>query len=172
MKKLLLLLLIIGLFITKLSAQTTKIWVVRHAEKEVSDPENKDPELTEKGLVRAWDLNTFLKKENITQLYSTNFFRTRQTLQPLASTYNLDIAFYKDNASLVNKIKSLKGDQNIVVAGHSNTVIKLVKELGAQIAIDTLTEDDYDYIFLVTIKGDKVSLKTKHFGAKHHVTKL
>ena len=115
---------------------------------------------------------TTFQKEKINKLYATNFFRTRQTLQPLASTYTLDVDIYKDNDALIKKIKALQGNNNIVVAGHSNSVITLIKSLGAQINIETLTEEDYDYIFLVTIKGDKISLKTKHFGAKHHVTKI
>ena len=172
MKKLLLLIAFISIGFYNLKAQETKIWIVRHAEKSTADPENKDPELTDKGLTRAWDLNKYLEKESISHLFSTNYFRTRQTLQPISSTQKLDIAIYKDNTSLVKKIKELGGNNKIVVAGHSNTVIKLIKDLGATINIETLTEDDYDYVFLVTIKGDEVKLKTKHFGAKHHVTKL
>lgn len=173
MKKLLLLIAFISISFYNLKAQeTTKIWIVRHAEKATIDTENKDPELTDKGLTRAWDLNNYLQKEKINKLYATNFFRTRQTLQPLASSFSLDIDIYKDNNALIKKIKALKGNNNIVVAGHSNTVIKLVKDLGATINVETLTEADYDYIFLVTIKGDEVKLKTKHFGAKHHITKL
>ena len=172
MKKLLVLIAVICLGAYNLKAQETKIWIVRHAEKATHDPENKDPELTDKGLTRAWDLKNYLQKEKINKLYATNFFRTRQTLQPLASTYTLDVDIYKDNDALIKKIKALQGNNNIVVAGHSNSVITLIKSLGAQINIETLTEEDYDYIFLVTIKGDKISLKTKHFGAKHHVTKI
>ena len=52
--------------------------------------------------------------------------------------------------------------------GHSNTVLGLVEAFGAEKPVKELTDDDYDYIFEVTIKGDKAEVKANRYGEPHH----
>jgi 2,3-bisphosphoglycerate-dependent phosphoglycerate mutase len=154
--------------------KTTKIWIVRHAEKETIDPKNSDPALTLEGEKRAEDLVKYLKKERIDYIFSTNYLRTKQTALPTAKQNNVEISIYdtKDHSALIQKIKSLAQGKNILIVGHSNTVIVLLEMLGAVPPVPTLKDDDYDFIFKLSIKGEKIRLKSGHFGAKHHSTEI
>ena len=174
MKKLLTLTLLFFAFNLSAQAQKNKtIWVVRHAEKLTDFPKDVNPDLNEKGLQRAEDLKQYLSKKKIGKIFSTPFLRTKNTAEPLAKILNIKVEIYetKVDADFANKIKALP-NKSILIVGHSNTVIEIVKVLGAKPPVQTLKDDDYDFLFKVKIKGDKASVKTHHYGVNHHATEI
>ena len=163
-------------FALNLSAQAQKnktIWVVRHAEKLTDYPKDANPDLSEKGLQRAEDLKQYLSTKKIEKIFSTPFLRTKHTAKPLAKMLNIKVEIYetKVDADFANKIKALP-NRNILIVGHSNTVIEIVKVLGAKSPVQILKDDDYDFLFEVKIKGDKASVKTRRYGVSHHATEI
>ena len=163
-------------FALNLSAQAQKnktIWVVRHAEKLTDDPKDTNPVLSEKGLQRAEDLKQYLSKKKIEKIFSTPFLRTKNTAEPLAKILNIKVEIYetKIDANFANKIKALP-NKNILIIGHSNTVLEIVNILGAKPPVQSLKDDDYDFLFEVKIKRDKVSVKTHRYGVIHHSTEI
>ena len=163
-------------FALNLSAQAQKnktIWVVRHAEKLTDYPKDTNPNLSEKGLQRAEDLKQYLSKMKIEKIFSTPFLRTKNTAEPLAKILNIKVEIYetKIDANFANKIKALP-NKNILIIGHSNTVLEIVNILGAKPPVQTLKDDDYDFLFEVKIKGDKASVKTRRYGVSHHATEI
>jgi len=153
-----------------ISAQTTKIWVVRHAEKDVSDPKEKDPDLSPEGKERAQALAKYLKGEQLDSIFSTNYKRTKLTGYPTADKIGLNIKTYDpttQKAFVEGLIKNAKGKKMLII-GHSNTVQELLVAFGAEKPVKDLTDDDYDYIFLLTIKGDKKEVKVDRYGLPHH----
>ena len=163
-------------FALNLSAQAQKnktIWVVRHAEKLTDYPKDTNPNLSEKGLQRAEDLKQYLSKKKIEKIFSTPFLRTKNTAEPLAKILNIKVEIYetKIDANFANKIKALP-NKNILIIGHSNTVLEIVNILGAKPPVQTLKDDDYDFLFEVKIKRDKVSVKTHRYGVIHHSTEI
>lgn len=166
MKKLLIFLSITFLFLNQTKAQTTEIWVVRHAEKEKSDPQEKNPDLSEAGKVRARDLATFLKKEKIDVAFTTPYKRTHQTLDSLVIPKVIE---YNDIKSLVENIKTNYSGKKIIIAGHSNTVLEIIEAFGGKRPREELTDDDYDFIFRLTVKGDKAKVKMDQYGVPHHL---
>ena len=153
-------------FSTWIYAQTTNIWVVRHAEKDKSNPAEKNPDLSEDGEIRAGDLAKYLKKVNIDVAFSTATKRTHQTLDSVVISKVID---YKDIPSLVSEVKKSYLGKTIIIAGHSNTVLEIVEAFGAKRPKKELTEDDYDYIFHVTLKNDKAKVKMDQYGVPHHL---
>lgn len=168
------LLLLLALNIHGFAQKATKIWVVRHAEKEISDPKNPDPALTAIGTQRANDLKAYLAKEKISYIFSTPYTRTKRTILPVANDRLVEVQTYDAGNSneLAEKIKALPAGKNILIVGHSNTVLPIIKALGAQTDLKTLTDDDYDFIFELRIKGDKVKLNIHRYGASHHTTEI
>ena len=163
-------------FAFNLSAQAQKnktIWVVRHAEKLTDDLKDANPNLSEKGIQRAEDLKQFLSKKKIEKIFSSPFLRTKNSAEPLAKMLNIEVEIYetKVNTDFANKIKALP-NKNILIVGHSNTVIEIVKTLGAKPPVQTLKDDDYDFLFEIKIKGEKTLLKTHHYGVNHHATEI
>ncbi|MFC3561265.1 phosphoglycerate mutase family protein [Pedobacter jamesrossensis] len=166
MKKLLLLLSVIFLFYQSVNAQTTEIWVVRHAEKDKSNPQEKNPDLSQEGRTRAGDLATYLKKEKFDVAFSTPYKRTNQTLDSLVIP---KVIKYNDIKSLVDSVKTNYVGKKIVIAGHSNTVLEIIEAFGGKRPREELTDDDYDFIFRLTVKGDKAKVKMSQYGVPHHL---
>lgn len=133
-------------------AQTTTIVLVRHAEKETTTMSG-DPVLSAAGTQRAQQLVQALSEFTINQLYSTNFIRTRATLEPLAAKTNLAISLYDPRAqeAFAATLKEMKG-KTIVVSGHSNTIPRLVNLLiDAPGKYPDLDDSVYDKIYIVRI---------------------
>ena len=66
------------------TTQPKTIILVRHAEKKVVLPENKDPDLSAEGESRAKEISRMFSGSGITAIYATQFKRTQQTVKPLA----------------------------------------------------------------------------------------
>ncbi len=127
------------------------IILVRHAEK-LKDVT--DPELSEKGKVRAKQLSIVLKDIAIDRIFSTEYKRTQQTAAPLSEAKSLSVDLYnpKELENFAHYLKTIKGVSMVV--GHSNTTTEMVKLLGGDpiSSIDDATE--FDRIYIITITKD------------------
>jgi phosphohistidine phosphatase SixA len=143
------------------------IILVRHAEKSTDDP--RDPNLSEKGVARAQELAHLLGDAGVTHLFSSEYKRTHQTLEPLSliSGAAIQVVSAREPGALVSAIAQLPRNSVAVVAGHSNTVPGLVENLSGGEAF-TLSEGDYDNIYVVTRTADKgpATLLRLHFGER------
>lgn len=150
--------------------KTTKIWVVRHAEKDTSDPKDRDPDLSPVGKERAEALAKYLKGVKLDSIFSTNYKRTKLTGYPTADKIGLAIKTYDPAAQkefAQGLIKNAQGKKMLII-GHSNTVQEILVAFGATKPVKELTDDDYDYIFTLTLKGDKKEVKVDRYGLAHH----
>ena len=166
MKRLIFFFLLSLLLSTAVLAQNTEVWVVRHAEKDKSNPEDKDPNLSDEGRIRAGDLATFLKNVKFDVGYSTPYKRTHQTLDSLIIPKVIN---YTDPKSLVDSVKKNYIGKTVIVAAHSNTVLEIIEAFGGKRPMEMLTDDDYDYIFRLTVKDDKAKVKKDQYGRPHHL---
>lgn len=142
----------------------TTYYVVRHGEKETNTVTS-DVALSEAGKQRAEALKEILKNENIKFIYSTNYIRTRATVQPLSDAINIPVQIYNPtDTSFISTIKNLERG-NVLIVGHSNTVDDLVNRLlgTKQIASD-LQDSEYGDLFVVKRKKGKYSFERKRFG--------
>jgi 2,3-bisphosphoglycerate-dependent phosphoglycerate mutase len=168
MKKFLVLALLILVGQEVVQAQkVTKIWVVRHAEKDLSDPKDRDPELSNDGKQRAEELKKALKGEKIDSIYTTTYKRTRMTAFPLADKIGINMKSYNPSAQkeFAKQLLANAEGKKLLIVGHSNTILEMVEALGAERPIKEVTEDIYDNLFLVTVKGNKASVKMAKYGA-------
>lgn len=76
------------------SQETSTYYLIRHAEKDRTDPTNKNPHLTEAGHERALKWKKVLSSIEFDHIYSTDYHRTIETVTPIAEAQNLDIEFY------------------------------------------------------------------------------
>ncbi|MDB5125995.1 histidine phosphatase family protein [Mucilaginibacter sp.] len=159
------------------SAQKTNIWIVRHAEKATPMAKDDEPVLSAAGQKRAEALAKELKREHIKAIYVTKYKRTGLTARPLAykvkvlpRVYDTDTAVLKKFAKTV--LKNFKGD-NVLIVGHSNTIMVLLDAFGAEMPFTALDEGDYDMLFRVTVKDNgKVELAIDYYGDKHHTNEI
>jgi 2,3-bisphosphoglycerate-dependent phosphoglycerate mutase len=161
MKILLFLLFIV--FSGNLWAQDLTIILVRHAEKDASPTMVRaDPDLSPEGRLRAAKFFETIKKYHPEQIFTTNFRRTRLTVDPLATNQNENYRMFVEAynpmelEALADKLLKLK-TKCVVVAGHSNTTPQLANLLLKQQKYKDLDETVYNKIFIIRVKGKKIT---------------
>ncbi|SHK47779.1 histidine phosphatase family protein [Hymenobacter psychrotolerans] len=140
----------------------TVVYVVRHGEKDLT-PGLTDPPLTPAGQQRAIALRTkILAQARPTVIFSTATTRTRATVQPLADERKLPLQTYdaKQPAALAARIRRDYQGQTAVVVGHSNTILEAVEALGAKRPVATVPDEQYGYLFRVTLPQDSTQAAT------------
>lgn len=170
MKKLFpILLLLIGLFAAgcqeKRSAQeshfgdTTTIYLVRHAEKDLQD-KGQDPALTTEGKARAQRLPEVLEGIPLHAIYSTSFQRNLNTVKPLADQRGLRVQLYEgqDSNELVKELPENYRGETVLICGHSNTLLPMIKELGLTPPLDSIGDSEHDKLFKVEISRQDTTL--------------
>jgi len=144
--------------------EVTTFILVRHAEK---DTIKGDPNLTSVGHERAKDLARFLSDFPVTQIYSSDYKRTRQTAGPIAEANGLDIKLYnpRDPAGTATEMFNNHASETILVVGHSNSTPNFANTLLGVDKIEKIDESDYDNIFIVeaTQLGDAKVIHL-HYG--------
>ncbi len=143
----------------------TKIYVVRHAEKDTGN----NPNLTVAGKKRAGDLMRTLQNKKIQRIYSTPTRRTMQTGDSLRLLQNIDTLIYKADTTgaglLAKIIAAADAGKTILVVGHSNTVPRLIRKLGVtDYPAKDLPDMEFDNLFLITYKKGKAVVKAMKYG--------
>jgi 2,3-bisphosphoglycerate-dependent phosphoglycerate mutase len=136
------------------TAQDKTIILVRHGEKVDS---SRDPDLSAEGKQRAQRLVQAIKKYKPGAIYSTDFKRTRGTVEPMAARRKLQVQTYDASkpADLVDAIMKSK-TKRFLIAGHSNTVPGLANLLGKKELFKNLDDSEYGAIWIVRIKDGQV----------------
>jgi phosphohistidine phosphatase SixA len=131
------------------AAPVTVIFV-RHGEKAQDDP--RDPSLSPAGAQRAADLAALLRVAGVTHLFASEYRRTQATLRPLAAASGREVAVHPaaDADALLAALRGLPPGAVAVVAGHSNTLPKLVAALGAD-PRGEIPDDVDDRLLIVTV---------------------
>ncbi len=152
------------------------VFLIRHAERE--DEPRQDPPLKKEGVARSQELARLLASAGIKAIYTSQFTRTKQTAEPLATKLSLTATpiTLKTNPSnprqiaeestteVVNKILAGAGE-NVLVIGHSNSIPDVIKMLGGDV-VPTIDERKFDDLFVVTVyaKG-KAKVTQMKYGA-------
>jgi len=132
---------------------TTVVFVVRHAEVEVSnDP---DPPLSVDGRERAARLAKMLSKaqpvRGLDAIFASEFRRAHQTVTPLSETLALPVNVVPSAtwSDLAKRITRDHRGEYVLVAGNANNIPALVTALSGENV--TLGEDEYDTMFVVFV---------------------
>lgn len=144
-------------FSIETNAQTRDktILIVRHAEK--ADAMSPDPELSADGVDRAKRLVKKIGRFKPGAFYSTDFKRTRSTVEPLAKKRGLAINLYdaKKPQELLDEILKSK-TKRFLIAGHSNTVPGLVNLITKKNLFKNLDDTEYSVIWLIKFKNGRL----------------
>lgn len=136
------------------SAATTTIVVVRHAEKSTDDP--RDPSISEAGNERALALSVVLKDAGVSAIYATQYKRTRQTAEPLAQKLGLSVIERQVAgtptyaADLAREVLAASAGKTVLIVGHSNTVPQIVQAFSGSV-VAPIQDNEYDHLFIVVI---------------------
>ena len=140
--------------------ETTTFYLIRHAEKDRSDAENRNPNLTEEGFERAQRWAQVLKDAGISAVYSTDYNRTKQTAMPTAKLTGEGIIFYDPRNIDLEKLKKDNLGKTVLIVGHSNTTPMLANALLGNKKYDQMSDTDNGGLFIVTLLADGSTLST------------
>lgn len=129
--------------------------LVRHAEKADASA---DPALSDAGQARAAALAAALNDARPPHVLVTPLRRTRDTAAPVTAAagltpeaVSLDGGADVHVARLVERVRALPDDATVLIVGHSNTVPKIARALGAASTADIL---DCEYDGLIVLDAD------------------
>jgi broad specificity phosphatase PhoE len=116
-----------------------------------------DPPLTVEGVRRAERLRKLIGKYRPGAVYSSDFKRTRATVEPIAKKRHVEIQTYdpKNNADLIERIMKSK-TKRFVVAGHSNTIPGLANQITKKELFKNLDDAEYGTIWVIRIKDGRI----------------
>lgn len=136
-----------------LSATTTTVFVVRHAEKAAgADP---DPPLSVAGQLRAERLADLFgaadRNHGLQAIIVTELRRTQETARPLANALGVPVVVVPaaEPATAARRALREYAGQRVLIIGHSNTVPAIVAELSGE-RVPDLAESDHATLFVVS----------------------
>ena len=140
---------------------TTVVLVIRHAERNDAascSPPAAGPPLSQVGETRAQVLAHVAGEAGVAAIYASEFCRTQQTVQPLATQLGLPVTEVDQVApngvadvdALIAQVWSNNTGQVVLIAGHTNTVPVIIEKLGGG-TISPIAESEFDNLFVVTI---------------------
>ncbi|WP_257171822.1 histidine phosphatase family protein [Colwellia sp. M166] len=130
------------------------LYLVRHAEKQVSKD---DPKLSQCGELRAKQLATLLEHAQIKHIYSTPYQRTMATATPFSQQQQLAIKQYSPAKLEQFAQQLLQQKENALVVGHSNTTPQLAALL-SEMAVKGITEKEYRNLYQIQVSDSGKTL--------------
>ena len=151
-----LLILITFSFSAPLSAEDREavFFILRHAEKTTAPD---DPALSATGIERANSLASMLEDAGITALHSTDYQRTRATVEPLGKKLGINTRLYDPAEPEALLQQLLKEGGRHVIAGHSNTVPEMVQLLGGDPGSEIDEESEFDRLYVITRQDQRIT---------------
>ena len=156
-------LLILGLIFIgcsgKIKKDTVVIYLVRHAEKDLTNT-TANPPLTAEGEARAQNLIEEFKKVPLAGIHSTSYDRNMNTVAPLAAEKGVDIENYSahDWHPMLDQMKIQKGSA-FLICGHGDNLLPMIDYLNVKRPISELGHLEYDKLFKVTIVDDSAMIE-------------
>ena len=155
MKRLLLLTLILATFLT-VEAQETTYYLIRHAEKNRSNPSEENPQLTKEGRLRAVSWSKVLSNVKLDAVYSTEYQRTIETAKPTARKQELAILFYNPRDLYNIDFKEATNGKKVLIVGHSNTTPIFVNKIIGEEFYEQIEDDNNANLYIVSIKNEEI----------------
>ena len=135
--------------------ESTTYVLIRHAEKDNDGTRN--PHLSEEGVIRAAGWSEILKAFEFDAIYSTDYFRTKETAKPIADSKALEVLIYDPRAFDIEAFKTKTRGKKVLIVGHSNTTPANTNKLMGSEKYENLDESIYGNLYIITIQDGKAS---------------
>jgi broad specificity phosphatase PhoE len=152
MKKLFIIILLAPL--VSFGQDITTYYLIRHAEKNITDLTNKNPHLTEKGKQRAISWVSIFKNIQFDKIYSTNLHRTIETARPIALERGISIQKYDPKQLYNEAFKKRNKGKTILVVGHSNTTPVLANKILEKEYYSEIDESIHGNLYILQVFND------------------
>jgi 2,3-bisphosphoglycerate-dependent phosphoglycerate mutase len=139
-----------------LTAGSTTVIVIRHAEKDLS-VSTADPPLTQAGEARAARLAQMFGDANVLghldAIYVSPALRNRLTAAPLAARLGIavTVAPADDPRALARRVLREHGGGRALIVGHSDTIPQIVAALSGNSKIPEIGAEEYGTMYIVMV---------------------
>ena len=142
-----------------ISDKITTYYFIRHAEKDTSNAEEKDPVLTEAGIKRAEKWAEIFKEVSFDLIFSSDFKRTKETAQKITGSQNLEIQVYHPAELNDEYFQQKTKGKTVLVIGHSNTNPRFVNSILGEEKYSDIDDKESGSLFIVSVspEGAKTS---------------
>ena len=151
-----LLLFSINTFSQEVNEDISTYYFIRHAEKDRSDSSNPNPHLNEKGLARSKKWSNVFSNVKFDLIYSTDYFRTKETALPTATSNNLDITLYNSKDFNSNTFLKETRGKTVLVVGHSNSTPLIVNAIIGKDKYNTIDDKNNANLYIITISNSGI----------------
>ena len=139
------------------SLEKSTYYFIRHAEKDRSNPEDNNPNLTDTGKARAANWSQIFKNIKFDAVFSTDLNRTRSTAQPSAIKNDLELTLYNPkDLNVTSFLKETEG-KTVLVVGHSNTTPQFVNMVIGNEKYEDINDNQFGNLYMVTIGDGDIS---------------
>ena len=140
-----------------LGQKVTSYYLIRHAEKVLTNLNNPNPHLTTKGMQRSLEWKKIFGKIHFDRIYSRSYHRTLEMAKPIADERNIEIQKYDPNNLFNENFRKNNIGKTILVVGHSNTTPVLANKIIGKDIYSLIDERKYGYLFFIQIIGKKIT---------------
>ena len=134
-----------------------EVYLIRHAEKDRSDPLNKNPHLNKKGIERSLLWSGYFENKEVKSIYSTNYNRTIETFLPISIAKGIKPIIYStSNINYESFLKKEKGN-TVLVVGHSNTIPIFVNKLIEEDCYKQINDTVNSNLYIVKKCSEEIS---------------
>lgn len=142
---------------TILGQEATTYYLIRHAEKDLSNKTNDNPHLTAVGKQRANAWKTIFQAVAFDKIYSTNYYRTLETATPVAEDKGLPIVLYDSKDSFSSEFRKATQGKTVLVVGHSNTIPFLANAILGEERYSMIDDEIHGNLYLLQLVENTVS---------------
>ena len=139
------------------SQECSEFFLIRHAEKDRTNSENNNPKLNEIGKERSLKWSEVFKNIELDKIYSTNYYRTIETVTPVSKKFNLGITLYSSSKINYKTFISENKGSKVLVVGHSNTIPGFVNSLINERVYNQIDDLNNSNLYIVKICDNVVS---------------
>ena len=123
-----------------------KVLLIRHADIDLPRA-SPDPPLNASGHLRAQALAHVVMTAGVTAIFTSQFLRTKQTVEPIAA--RLALRPREVSGTLIDELLAGPDGAVVLIAGHSNTLPEMIAALGVPSPLPIIEEPDFDNLFVV-----------------------
>src|SRR5690606_34038809 len=136
------------------SQDPTIYYFIRHAEKDSSNPADKDPKLAEEGVKRAEKWAEVIKDVTVDLIYSSNYKRTISTSQLVSDSQNMDVKIYDARKLNDDSFKENTRGKTVLVVGHSNSNPAFINYILEEKRYSDIPETESGSLYIITVNPD------------------
>lgn len=138
-------------------ATISTYYFIRHAEKDRSNDQDRNPHLIDIGLQRSENWSSIFANIKFDAVYTTNYNRTIETAQPTALKNNLELTFYDPNQIDGKAFNANNKGKTVLIVGHSNTTPQFVNAILDSKKYEDIDDNNNGNLYIVTIINGKIS---------------